>query len=282
LFSQARLFLPSNRATKYAPVNPFWQRFNNKEKLMLRWIANVMTAGNLVCGSLSVIMAFEGRFGLSAWLILLSIVLDAFDGKAARFFGGSSAFGIQFDSLADVISFGVAPSMLIYTIALQDLGVLGIVVTVTPIIAAAYRLARFNVNTEKKLTYFEGLSSPLHAGLVASFIIMSLSRWGEVVNSNVLAGLVILTSVLMVSHLPLAGMPRFTLREHGANLFKLTLLSAITLFAAINPPKNAFPAILVVVVCGFIYGIAASMRRANSAAAIEDEEDEDLTVPGKQ
>ena len=164
------------------------------------------------------------------------MVLDAFDGKAARFFGGGgSEFGMQFDSLADMVSFGVAPAALIYTVAFTDLSLPGVVVTFMPVLCAAVRLARFNVTADGKAHDFVGLSSPLHACLVASFVIMSYSMWGEIVDTNVLAGLVLLSSLLMVSHLPLPGLPRFTLREPGYNLLKLLALVVALVFRGVEP-----------------------------------------------
>src|SRR3990170_93873 len=91
--------------------------------------ANIVTSGNLFCGLFSVLSVMDGHPVLAAWFVVMAAVLDAFDGKAARFFGGGSDFGVQFDSLADMVSFGLAPAALIYAIAFHDLGFAGLVVT---------------------------------------------------------------------------------------------------------------------------------------------------------
>jgi CDP-diacylglycerol---serine O-phosphatidyltransferase len=241
---------------------------------MRRWPANLMTSGNLFCGFLSVLLAMENHPQLAAWLIVFAAVLDAFDGKAARFFGGGgSEFGLQFDSLADMISFGFAPAALIYTVAFSNLSLAGLVVTFIPVLAAAIRLARFNVTADGKPHDFIGLSSPLHACLVATFVAMSYATWGQILDTNILAGLVILTSLLMVSRLPLPGLPRFTLKEPGYNLVKMLVLMTAVAFMCINPPRYTFPALAGVVAMSLITGV---LRAMFVREVTEDEVDEEL------
>lgn len=245
---------------------------------MKRLPANIMTSANLLCGMLSMMMAIDGHYQLSAWLIIFATLFDAFDGKVARFFGGGSNFGIQLDSLADMVSFGVAPSILAYTVAFQDLESAGIFVTFMPALCAALRLARFNTTADGKSHDFVGLSSPLSACLIASFIEMSIYSWGEIRDSNILAGLIILTSLLMVSTLPLPGLPRFTLREPGYNLFKMVVLIACVGFMSFNPPVYTFPALAFLVVSGFAAGILRTIFSRNTSDD-EEEEDDDEGVP---
>ena len=240
---------------------------------MRRWPANLMTSGNLFCGFLSVILAMESHPQIAAWLIMLAAVLDAFDGKAARLFGGGSDFGLQFDSLADMLSFGFAPAVLIYTVAFSDSNIPGLIVTFIPVLFAAIRLARFNVSADGKAHDFIGLSSPLHACLIASFVVMSYSMWGQIVDANILAGLVILSSLLMVSRLPLPGLPRFTLREPGYNLVKMLFLISAVVFMIVNPPHNTFPALAAVVVVSLVTG-ALRLMFAREVAEDEEEDDE--------
>ena len=184
----------------------------------------------------------------------------------------------HFDSLADMVSFGVAPAVLAYRVAFQDLGIPGLIVTFVPVLFAAIRLARFNVSADGGAHDFVGLSSPLHACLIASFVEMSVYTWGEIRDSNILAGLVILTGILMVSHLPLTGLPRFTLREPGYNLFKMIVLLAAIAFMAINPPVYTFPALAVLVLSGFVAGILHSIMHRVEEHAIEEEENESATA----
>jgi CDP-diacylglycerol---serine O-phosphatidyltransferase len=237
--------------------------------MIRRLPANILTGGNLFCGLLSILLAFDGHPQIAAWLIVFAAVLDALDGKAARLFGGGSAFGLQFDSMADMVSFGVAPSVLVYVTAFADLKLPGLFATFVPALFTGIRLARFNVHADGKAHDYVGLSSPLHACLIATFVVMSYSMWGEIADENVLAGIVLLTSVLMVSRLPLPGLPRFTLREPGYNLVKMLVLLGALILVAINPPHHAFPVLAVVVLIALITGgVRAILNR-------EPEEDED-------
>lgn len=236
--------------------------------------ANIVTSGNLFCGLFSVLSVMDGHPVLAAWFIVLAAVMDAFDGKAARFFGGGSDFGLQFDSLADMVSFGLAPVALIYSIAFHDLGFAGLVVTFVPVLAVAVRLARFNVMAANGVHAYVGLSSPLHACLTAAFVVMSFARWGEILDSNVLAALMLVSSLLMVSHLPLPALPRFTLREPGYNLAKMLFLIAAVVYVAINPARHAFPALAVLVVSAFVVGGLHALHGSREA----DDDEDDVIV----
>ena len=92
-----------------------------RKPLAFRQIApNMVTSGNLLCGLFSVMLAIEGRFVPAAWLIFFATIFDGLDGKVARSLGGGSQFGLEFDSLADLVSFGVAPGLLFYLVNLAD------------------------------------------------------------------------------------------------------------------------------------------------------------------
>jgi CDP-diacylglycerol--serine O-phosphatidyltransferase len=243
---------------------------------MLRKLpANLMTSGNLFCGFLSVLFAMEGHPQVAAWLIMLAALFDAFDGKAARFFGGGSEFGLQFDSLADVVSFGFAPGVLIYTVAFNELSLPGLAVSFIPVLCGAIRLARFNVSADGKAHDFIGLSIPLHACLLASFVVMSYSTWGEIVDTNIFAGLVLISSLLMISRFPLPGLPRFTLREPGYNLVKMLVMISALGFMAFNPPRFTFPALAGLIIAGFITGGIRMLMVRDGSLEEEPLDDED-------
>ena len=229
--------------------------------MMRQRIAHLFTIGNLFCGFFSIVMVLDGHGALAAWLIFCAALLDAFDGKIARFTRSESVFGFQFDSLADIVSFGVAPSILIYLLAFQEHGALGVFVSFVPVLFTAIRLARFNEkNVEGASHEYEGLSSPLQACLIASFIIMNLSLWSMVRSDMVLAGFVILLGFLMISHFPLPGLPRITLREPGYNLTKLLVLIGAIVFIAMNPSRHIFPVAVTVTVAAFVVGALRNSR----------------------
>ncbi|MDD5087460.1 MAG: CDP-diacylglycerol--serine O-phosphatidyltransferase [bacterium] len=246
---------------------------------MRNWLANFLTAGNVLCGLCSILLGTSGRLELAAWLIILAAVLDAFDGKAARYFGGGSQFGIYFDSLADVISFGVAPAVLAYTAGLHRLGSLGFALAFVVVLLALIRLARFTAAATSAAHDFIGLSSPLHGCLVSSYVIMNLSLWGEIVDLPLFVLLLLVTCFLMVSRLPMPGLPRFTLREQGYNLLKLVFLMVAFSFMAVNPAQNAFLAFAVLVIAGFLAGgLRAVRERATRTTNHEQTQAEAPTV----
>jgi len=145
----------------------------SKERLSrgLFVLPTLFTVGNLFCGYLSLWCSINGTFERAALLIILAAVLDMLDGRIARLTGTTSAFGVEFDSLADVISFGVAPAILVYSWGLAPLGRLGMTAGFMFIACAAMRLARFNIQSgggDKR--YFVGMPSPTAAAIPASTV----------------------------------------------------------------------------------------------------------------
>ena len=108
-------------------------------------VPSFFTVGNMFCGLYSVIAAYGGKLTLATWMILFGAFLDAMDGKIARFTGSASRFGVEYDSLADVITFGFAPSFLVYSVYAAKLGVVGILLSFLPLLFGSIRLARFNI-----------------------------------------------------------------------------------------------------------------------------------------
>jgi CDP-diacylglycerol--serine O-phosphatidyltransferase len=134
-------------------------------------LPSVLTSLNLFFGLISLLKSISGEYGLAALLIALAIVLDGMDGMVARLTGTASDFGKELDSLADLISFGIAPSVLAYCWALSNLGRIGMVATFGFVLCGALRLARFNIQaTLSDRRYFVGLPVPAAAGAVAALV----------------------------------------------------------------------------------------------------------------
>ena len=134
-------------------------------------LPNAFTTAALFCGFFAIVNAMNHQFEVAAIAIFASLVLDGMDGRIARMTNTQSAFGEQYDSLADLVSFGVAPALVAYEWALKDLGKWGWLAAFTYCAGAALRLARFNVNAgvvDKK--FFQGLPSPAAGALMAGFI----------------------------------------------------------------------------------------------------------------
>ncbi|MDC5697396.1 CDP-diacylglycerol--serine O-phosphatidyltransferase [Intrasporangium calvum] len=159
--------LVSQTGARVVPLN----RVNPKVRAKVM-LPSLFTLGNMVCGFSAVLMAFQDRFGVAAVLIAVSIVLDILDGAVARAVGAITPFGLQFDSLADLVSFGIAPAVLVYTWALPSYPQWAWAGAMFWLACAAYRLARFNVTIDPMADkrYFIGLPSPGAAGVVIATV----------------------------------------------------------------------------------------------------------------
>ena len=109
-------------------------------------VPGTFTMGNVVCGFLSILSSFEGNIIGACWFVILAGFLDALDGKVARLSGTTSQFGVELDSLADFLSFGVAPAVLMHSAKLTNLGKWGWIISIVYLMAASYRLARYNLS----------------------------------------------------------------------------------------------------------------------------------------
>lgn len=145
------------------------------------YLPSIFTSLNLGCGYLSIIAALNGRFSVAAWIIVLGWVFDIADGRLARFSKTASSFGVEFDSLADMITFGISPAVLLWVYYFKDYPnyKLGVAVCFVHVLAVAIRLAKYNVKatTSTKPPFFEGLPTPAAAGVYSAFVLlMEISR----------------------------------------------------------------------------------------------------------
>ncbi len=218
-------------------------------------VPGIFTMGNVVCGFIAILSAFEGKIITACWFILLAAFLDALDGKVARLSGGASQFGVELDSLADFLSFGVAPAVIVYVIKLHELGEWRWILSVVFIIAAAYRLARYNmlVDSEEKKDFL-GLPVPAAALGLVSYIIFSNQMWGKLEYAEWLISMVVLFSFLMVSQVKFDAIPdRFTTKEER---IKLAILIVAAIAIIIRPKLFSrlllFPFVAVYILTGMI------------------------------
>lgn len=165
-------------------------------------LPNLFTTAALFSGFYAIVSAMDGNFGHAAVAVFIAMVLDGLDGRVARLTNTQSAFGAEYDSLSDMVAFGVAPAVVVFSWALTDLGKVGWVFAFIYVAGAALRLARFNTHIgDDDKRYFTGLPSPSGAGLVAGMV-WSLSDFG--VNGGDISLLVgVLTALgglLMVSN----------------------------------------------------------------------------------
>ena len=166
-------------------------------------LPNLLTLGALFAGFYAIIAGMNGNFNAAGWAILIASVMDGLDGRVARLTNTQSAFGAQFDSLADMVSFGVAPALIVFSWALSSLGNAGWAASFIYMSCAALRLARFNVQlgtVDKR--FFVGLQSPVAAGLV-TFVVWVAAKYELEPNLAVAIGTALLTAftgLLMVSN----------------------------------------------------------------------------------
>mgnify|MGYP001435641631 CR=1 FL=1 len=234
-------------------------------------LPNLVTAGGIFAGFYAIIASTDGHFARAAWFILLAGIFDGLDGKVARLTGTTSRFGGGLDSLADVISFGVAPGVLMYNWALRPFGKLGWLAAFLFVICGALRLARFNVQVSTvESKRFVGLPIPAAAGIVATCVLLfyELGGTGTIKMVSVVV-LVFALAFLMVSNISY-----FSLKD--PELFKrqpfIMLVVAIMLLIVIvaKPEVMLFVIGMIYMISGpfeYLYGRRKRKAEQEPAAA---------------
>ena len=161
-------------------------------------IPSLFTVGNIFAGFYSVISTYHGEYNRAALAIVIAVVLDGLDGRIARMTGATSDFGLQLDSLADIISFGVAPSVLIYAWGFEDLGNFARFSAFLFLICGAMRLARFNIQT-MEMKHFAGMPIPAGAGMIAAIVHFFGSPPDSIISKSLLVGMTYFLALLMIS-----------------------------------------------------------------------------------
>jgi CDP-diacylglycerol--serine O-phosphatidyltransferase len=162
-------------------------------------LPSLFTMGNMFCGYACVVYAMRGEYETAAPFIGFAYVLDVLDGRVARLTGGESEFGLQFDSLADVVSFGMAPAILSFQWGLSSLGRLGWAAGFMFLACAAMRLARFNIQSGGDKRYFVGMPSPAAAGIPAATVYLYPDGLYDYRAALPALAMVLVPAVLMVS-----------------------------------------------------------------------------------
>lgn len=170
-------------------------------KKILYFLPNLFTALNMGCGFLSCILTWKQEFFRSSCILLLGTIFDSVDGKVARLLGGESNFGEQFDSMSDVISFGMAPALLYYHYYFAGFGRVGMALCFIFLLCTALRLARFNSNIDRvDPRFFQGLPSPVGALGLVGLVLFSLELDLFKTPPLLPALFLLLTSFLMISN----------------------------------------------------------------------------------
>ncbi len=251
------------------------KRTEIKDKKFRRGIyilPSTFTIGNIFCGFYAIIASFKGEFYIAAMLIGIAFVLDSLDGRIARLTHSTSPFGLEFDSLADIISFGLAPSLLVFSWAFTNLGRVGWLTSLIFIICGAMRLARFNVQRPSlNRRYFVGLPIPAAAFFLATVVFYYPQRIENKTASISIMGLVYLVSFLMISKLRYRSFKDIDLRQRKP--YFIVVIIALFFWLVLIHPQVVLLALSSSFVLSGIFSkmLALRRRRKLSATSLQGE-----------
>ena len=246
-------------------------------------LPNLITTAGLFGGFYGIVAAMNGQFEHAAIAIFVAMILDGLDGRVARLTNTQTAFGAEYDSLADMVSFGVAPALIMYTWSLSSMaelgwqwGKIGWMVVFIYTAAAALRLARFNtqVGTSDK-RFFVGLPSPAAAACVVGFIWVSVDQNYVGKDLVIPAAIVtLLAGLLMVSNFLFSSFKEVDFK-HKVPFTVLLVGVLVLMFASFDPPKVLFAGFVVYMLSGPVMSLIRKIKRpkkANLAKATEEKE----------
>jgi len=196
-------------------------------------LPSMFTMANMFCGYACIVHSMRGELSTAALFIGFAFVLDMLDGRIARLTGTTSAFGVEFDSLADVVSFGVAPAILSFQWGLQPLGRIGWAAGFLFVAAAAVRLARFNIQSgSQDKRYFVGMPSPAAACIPAATVFAYPSGFQTATHSVPVLAMVIVPALLMVSTIRFRSFKTFDLQTRRSSAVLVLVALGLALLAA--------------------------------------------------
>lgn len=231
-------------------------------------LPNLFTTGALFAGFYAIVQAMNGRYEYSAVAIFIAMVLDGLDGRVARLTHTQSAFGAEYDSLSDMVSFGAAPALVVYEWALKGMGKIGWVAAFIYCVGAALRLARFNTNLDViDKRYFQGLPSPAAAALVAGFlwIMHDLGYDGEQVRWFAVA-ITVFAGITMVSNIPYWSGKEINLRRSVPFMFVVAIAAGFVLVSS-YPQGMLFGLFLIYAMSGYAMYLVRWLRQRRQASS---------------
>lgn len=233
-------------------------------------LPNLFTTAALFCGFFAIVQAMKGGFEAAAVAIFVAMVLDGLDGRVARMTRTQSAFGAEYDSLSDMVSFGVAPALVTYAWALKDLGRLGWIAAFIYCVGAALRLARFNTTLEVvDKRYFQGLPSPAAAALVTAFLWVMIDkdvaagdvRWGA-------CALIVFAGISMVTSVQFYSFKDVNLRRSVPFIFVVAIALGFA-FVSYDTPVALFALFVAYAFSGYVVALMRRFRRRVAPPSID-------------
>ena len=245
-------------------------------------LPNLMTTGNLFSGFFAVIQSIKGNYLFAAYAIVVAAVFDLLDGRLARLTRSTSKFGAEYDSLCDLVSFGVAPGVMLFLWALQPFGRLGWIAGFLFVACGALRLARFNVqaNVVEK-NYFQGLPIPMAAGIVASSVLAFQDLELEAFGNPWLLVMTTLLALVMVSNFRYRSFKDLDLKERMP--FRYLILGVgVLVVVALRPEVMLFVLFMSYATLGAVFGVFRlgknSRKIRSSVYAPVNQHENDLVV----
>lgn len=236
-------------------------------------LPNLVTVSSTFCGFYAIVASFKANYEYAAWAIFIACIFDGLDGKIARITHSTSKFGTQLDSLSDVISFGVAPGVLIYTWALQPFGRIGWVGAFLFVVCGALRLARYNVQAEtSEAKHFTGLPIPAAAVTIAAFVLFYEDLWKDrEVRTYLIVVLTYVLAFLMVSTVKYHSIKEL---ENSKRSPFLALVGAVLILIviAMHPTVMLFVVCITYVSWGIVEGVVTYYKKRAPGRAHETRE----------
>jgi CDP-diacylglycerol--serine O-phosphatidyltransferase len=243
-------------------------------------LPNLFTTGNLFCGFWAIISVLDEKFFYAAVAILLACVFDILDGKVARLSGATSKFGVQYDSLADLVSFGIAPAMLAFSWALRPYGKFGWLAAFVFVACGALRLARFNVQSSSgEVKYFKGLPIPAAASMVALTILLYL----RLIETGWVKDIIILVMIWILAFLMVSNIRYFSFKELDLSKrkpFNLFILVILTMIVIVMEPVIVLSVFILLYVFSGPGNMVIAWQKKRRLRKTEPVPEEDLVVRG--
>ena len=239
-------------------------------------LPNLLTTAGLFSGFYAVVSSMNGHFESAAVAIFIAMIFDGLDGRVARITNTQSAFGAEYDSMADMVSFGIAPGLVAYNWALSGMGKFGWLAAFVFVAAAALRLARFNTQVgvaDKR--YFQGLASPAAAGVIASIVWVGASYKIDGQAYGFIIGLVtIVSGLLMVSNFRYNSFKEVNWK--GRVNFLVVLLIVLVFVIVASSPENVLLAIFTLYACSGPVTTIRSVKKLKLEHVVGDDQDADF------
>ncbi|MFK8138848.1 MAG: CDP-diacylglycerol--serine O-phosphatidyltransferase [Bdellovibrionales bacterium] len=239
-------------------------------------LPNLLTTGNMFFGFMSILKSIQGDFVMASYAIVAAAIFDLLDGRVARMTSSTSKFGAEYDSLCDLISFGVAPAIMMYFWALQPFGRMGWIFAFVYMACGALRLARFNVQVEEiSNTHFSGLPIPMAAGIVAGAVMAFTDMGWEASGNPLLLAITGLLGFVMVSNFPYRSFKNLDFKRTMPFNY---LVIGVLIFSVIayRPELMIFVLFLTYASMGAVFGILKIGKQPKRNPFIKNQEDEEF------